>query len=274
MLINSTLTPPVAKIHWHDGLGEPLILLHGWGMNGAVWAPLVPWLHSCGLRVGVVTLPGYGGTEASSWDDNLALLAQDLWGQIPSGGCHLLGWSLGGLIATEMALQAPDRTRSLCTIASSPCFVEQPEWPGISAPVLARFGQQLQQDLKKTISDFLALQGLGSVSARADIRALKQAIFALPLAEATTLQAGLQLLQSTDQRQQLMQLQGRWLRIYGANDALVPKAALAQVDDYWKASCAQAGSRQTQSLVIPGAGHAPFISHFDLVSRALAAFYQ
>ncbi|MFI3245261.1 MAG: pimeloyl-ACP methyl ester esterase BioH [Ferrimonas sp.] len=263
----------MAKIHWHDGHGEAVILLHGWGMNGAVWAQLVPWLQTCGLRVGVVTLPGYGGIEASSWDDNLALLAQELWRQIPCD-CHLLGWSLGGLIATEMALQAPERTRSLCTIASSPCFVEQPEWPGISAPVLARFGQQLQQDLKKTISDFLALQGMGSVSARADIRALKQAIFALPLAEATTLQAGLQLLQSTDQRPQLRQLQGRWLRIYGANDALVPKTTLAQVDEYWDAPSAQAGSRQTQSIVIPEAGHAPFISHFDLVSRALAAFYQ
>jgi pimeloyl-[acyl-carrier protein] methyl ester esterase len=42
-----------------------------------------------------------------------------------------LGWSLGGLVASQIALPHPERVQALVT-ASSPCFSAQEEWPGSS----------------------------------------------------------------------------------------------------------------------------------------------
>lgn len=41
-----------------------------------------------------------------------------------------LGWSLGGLVASQIALTHPERVQALVTVASSPCFSARDEWPG------------------------------------------------------------------------------------------------------------------------------------------------
>ncbi|MCV5870744.1 pimeloyl-[acyl-carrier protein] methyl ester esterase, partial [Escherichia coli] len=47
------------KLHWQSfGQGPDLVLLHGWGMNGAVWQQTVESLQPY-FRVHVVDLPGY-----------------------------------------------------------------------------------------------------------------------------------------------------------------------------------------------------------------------
>lgn len=53
------------------------------------------------------------------------------------------------------------------------------------------------------------------------------------------------------------------LRIYGALDALVPVAIVPKVDQY---------TGHGQSLIIPKAGHAPFISHPELFCQQLIDF--
>lgn len=39
-----------------------------------------------------------------------------------------LGWSLGGLVASQIALTHPERVQALVTVASSPCFSARDEW--------------------------------------------------------------------------------------------------------------------------------------------------
>ena len=80
--------------------------------------------------------------------------------------CHLLGWSLGGLVASQLALTMPERLHSLITVASSPCFMARDEWPGIAPKVLAGFNQMLAGDFMQTIERFLAIQAMGSEHAR------------------------------------------------------------------------------------------------------------
>src|SRR5690606_40123305 len=50
--------------------------------------------------------------------------------------CHLIGWSLGGLVATELALRHPHRFYSVTSVASSPYFPATADWPGIDPHVL------------------------------------------------------------------------------------------------------------------------------------------
>lgn len=260
--MSSKLYPDTENIHW-QGDGPAIVLIHGWGMNSAVWQQLTEALVAAGLCVGVVDLPGFGGTPRREPSDNIDDWVSCLWQQIPAN-CHLLGWSLGGLVATKMALTEPQRSLSLCTIASSPCFEQQTGWPGIKPNVLANFASQLQTDIDATIRGFFALQGMGSSSARADVRNLQRAVMAKPQADSVALAGALAMLKQVDLRAEIAAIQLPWLRIYGRNDALVPKAVVAPVT---------ALAPSSQLLLIDGAGHAPFISCYKIVCKSLIEFY-
>ncbi|HDX8592802.1 TPA: pimeloyl-ACP methyl ester esterase BioH [Aeromonas dhakensis] len=233
------------------GQGPDLVLLHGWGMNGAVWHGIVPAL-AARYRVHLVDLPGFGNSPlAGGIEYSLPWLAEQVAAILPEQ-CHLLGWSLGGLVASQLALNHPERLHSLITVASSPCFMAQGEWPGIAPKVLAGFNQMLAGDFKQTIERFLAIQAMGSEHARDDIRQLRHWLAERPAPQLAALEAGLGLLADVDLRDELAQLNLPWLRVYGRLDSLVPKASIPLLDERYPAS---------RSVVLEKASHAPFISH-------------
>ncbi|MNG97665.1 Pimeloyl-[acyl-carrier protein] methyl ester esterase [compost metagenome] len=233
------------------GQGPDLVLLHGWGMNGAVWHGIAQQLADH-YRVHLVDLPGFGNSPLNDGSDySLPWLAEQVAGVLPER-CHLLGWSLGGLVASQLALTHPERVQSLITVASSPCFMARDEWPGIAPKVLAGFNQMLAGDFKQTIERFLAIQAMGSEHARDDIRQLRHWLAERPAPQLAALEAGLGLLADVDLRDELTTLSLPWLRIYGRLDSLVPKAAIPLLDERYPHS---------RSLVLDKASHAPFISH-------------
>ena len=233
------------------GQGPDLVLLHGWGMNGAVWHGIAQQLADH-YRVHLVDLPGFGNSPLNDGSDySLPWLAEQVAGVLPER-CHLLGWSLGGLVASQLALTHPERVQSLITVASSPCFMARDEWPGIAPKVLAGFNQMLAGDFKQTIERFLAIQAMGSEHARDDIRQLRHWLAERPAPQLAALEAGLGLLADIDLRDELTTLSLPWLRIYGRLDSLVPKAAIPLLDERYPHS---------RSLVLDKASHAPFISH-------------
>ncbi|HDZ8833248.1 pimeloyl-ACP methyl ester esterase BioH [Aeromonas dhakensis] len=233
------------------GQGPDLVLLHGWGMNGAVWHGIVPAL-AARYRVHLVDLPGFGNSPlAGEAEYSLPWLAEQVAAILPDK-CHLLGWSLGGLVASRLALNHPERLHSVITVASSPCFMARDEWPGIAPKVLTGFNQMLAGDFKQTIERFLAIQAMGSEHARDDIRQLRHWLAERPAPQLAALEAGLGLLADVDLRDELVQLNLPWLRVYGRLDSLVPKASIPLLDERYPAS---------RSVVLEKASHAPFISH-------------
>ncbi|KAG6332625.1 hypothetical protein ID866_6459 [Astraeus odoratus] len=176
-----------------------------------------------------------------------------------------LGWSLGGLVASQIALSWPERVRALVTVASSPCFSAQEAWPGIKPDVLAGFQQQLSDDFQRTVERFLALQTMGTETARQDARALKQVVLSLPMPDVEVLNGGLEILKTADLREPLAGLSMPHLRIYGYLDGLVPRKVVPLLDSLWPDS---------ESQVIAKAAHAPFISHPTEFCSALVALSQ
>ena len=163
-----------------------------------------------------------------------------------------LGWSLGGLVASQVALSHPDRLQALVTVASSPCFSAHDSWPGIKPDVLSGFQQQLSEDFQRTVERFLALQTLGTESARQDAKALKSTVLSLPMPSPEVLNGGLEILKTADLRQPLTTLDVPFLRLYGRLDGLVPRKIIPVLDALWPKST---------SIVFDKAAHAPFISH-------------
>ncbi|CAM3739795.1 Pimeloyl-[acyl-carrier protein] methyl ester esterase [Vibrio aerogenes CECT 7868] len=239
-------------LHWQtEGEGPDLVLIHGWGMNGAVWDQTVEILkHE--YRVHVVDLPGYGHSGhccASSIEETALLVLQGAPEQ-----AVWLGWSLGGLIATHIALNHPARVKKLITVASSPKFAAQDEWRGIQPKVLKAFTSQLVDDFQLTIERFMALQAMGSPTARQDVKALKEKVLSRPAPRPEALFSGLKMLSDIDMRTQLSDISVPLLRLYGRLDGLVPVQVANDLNTLVP---------ESQSCIFSRSSHAPFITETD-----------
>lgn len=248
---------------YRETIGEGdrhLVLLHGWGLNAGVWRYTAERLapHFC---LHLIDLPGYGRSEGFG-----ALTLEEMADLVLSAmpqKASLVGWSLGGLVASQIALSAPQRVEKLITVASSPCFTANDNWPGIRPDVLQGFQHQLSEDFQRTVERFLALQTLGSNSARQDARLLKSIVLNLPMPPAEVLNGGLEILRTADLRQSMTTLTLPVLRIYGALDGLVPRKIVPLLD---------ALLPDSHSEIIEKAAHAPFISHPDAFCEIVERF--
>lgn len=252
----------MTTLYWHtEGEGKrDLVLLHGWGLNAQVWQGIATRLAPH-FRLHCVDLPGYGRSVGYGALP-LADMADIVLAQAPKQAVWL-GWSLGGLVASQAALSAPARVSALVTVASSPCFSAHEEWPGIKPTVLQGFQQQLSEDFQRTVERFLALQTLGTGSARQDARLLKRVVLEQPMPSIEVLEGGLDILRHTDLREAMASLTLPMLRIYGALDGLVPRKVASLLDERWP---------DTDSVVMAQAAHAPFISHPDTFAETVCAF--
>lgn len=250
---------------WWQTRGEGnchLVLLHGWGLNAEVWHCISEELSSH-FTLHLVDLPGFGRSQGFG---AMALeeMAECVLQQAPENAIWL-GWSLGGLVASQVALTHPERVQALVTVASSPCFSARDAWPGIKPDVLAGFQQQLSEDFQRTVERFLALQTMGTETARQDARALKKTVLALPMPPVDVLNGGLEILRTVDLRESLSSLTLPFLRLYGYLDGLVPRKVVPLLDALWP---------ESESLIFARAAHAPFISHPDAFCQALVALKQ
>lgn len=245
-----------------QGQGRDLVLLHGWAMNGDVWEDIVPTLAQH-WRVTYVDLPGHGRSLDSPRDYNLTNLAMAVTEVLPPTAV-LIGWSLGGLVATQLALNLPRRIEQLVLVASAPKFVRDASWPdGVEADVLEGFGRGLKDDYQATINRFIAIQSLGSTHARQQQRSLRQRVFRHGAPQPMALEGGLAILSHTDLRPHLPELRCDSLLIAGAHDSLFRRRAAERTQELIP---------NADLCVIDGAGHAPFLSHPEIFLAALTPF--
>ncbi len=244
------------------GHGPPLVLLHGWGMNADVWQAVLPALARRRQLI-CVDLPGHARSRAQPGGETLAAWSACLAEVVPAGA-EVLGWSLGGLLALRLALDAPERVARLILVASGPRFVQAADWPhAMASETLAGFAQGLVEDYAGTLRRFLAIQALGSEHARETLGQLREQVFRHGEPDPAALRAGLQMLLQTDLRAELPRVHCPTLLIGGERDTLFPAAAQVQTRERLPAAA---------SVLIEGAGHAPFLSHPAAFLEALSAF--
>ncbi|GHA87993.1 pimeloyl-ACP methyl ester esterase BioH [Cognatilysobacter bugurensis] len=243
------------------GRGPALGLIHGWAMHGGLFAPLVERLRDR-FTLHLVDLPGHGHARDDARALDPATLARELVERVPDA--VWLGWSLGGQIALRAALDHPQRVRGAVLVASSPRFVRGEDWPhGVSPTLFSDFGDALQRDFRGTLEGFLALEALGSESAQAELRELRTQAFARGEPAPHALLEGLKLLDAFDVRDALPRLQVPTLWLSGRRDRLVPAGAMP---------AAAALAPSARSVVIAGAGHAPFLGAADAVADEIVRF--
>src|SRR5580692_1375696 len=149
--------------HEIHGRGRDLVLLHGWSLNLRVWDELTLEL-SRRFRVIAIDLPGHGGSD---WDETASTPAAQAWRVHETLAplterYALLGWSLGGQLALDLAAALPAAIERLALIATTPKFLASPSWRcGTPRPLLARLVHRLHAEGERAVQDFLLLQVRG-----------------------------------------------------------------------------------------------------------------
>jgi pimeloyl-[acyl-carrier protein] methyl ester esterase len=246
-----------------SGAGPELVLIHGWGLHGGVWDILVPLLEPA-FRITRVDLPGHG---RSAWNGEASL--EDMMAAVLAAAPESavwLGWSLGGLVAARATVAAPARVSRLVLLASTPSFVRRPGWqPAMLPALLEAFAADLRCDYARTLNRFLALQVRGSESAGVVLRHLHGTLLAQGRPVPAALDAGLEILRTTDLRERFAEIACPVLLLQGERDSLVPPVAGRQ---------AARLIADARLRLIEGAGHAPFISRPRQVAAFLEEFLQ
>lgn len=246
------------------GDGPDLLLAHGWGMHGAIWSGLAQRLATR-HRVTLLDLPGHGHSPPALGDGDLEQWVRACLEAAPARAVWI-GWSLGGALALAAALSAPERVRGLFLVTATPRFLSAPDWPhAMGAPTLERFHQELSGDPHATLERFLALQVTGGETARATLRGLRQGLASRPAASSHALATGLRLLRDTDLRRELGRLACPNLWLFGDRDTLVPGRV---------ADALPALLPSVRTVTIPGAAHAPFLSHPGPAWETLNGFLE
>ncbi len=224
------------------GTGQDLVLLHGWGFSSALFAGLVDDYQDK-YRITLIDLPGHGRSDEvaggiQNWCDEIIKILPD--------NPILLGWSLGGLLAMNIARVL--KLSKLILLAATPKFVADENWDfGISADNFEQFHNTLRIDLSKGLKRFVSLQ----IQDKTTLKALNQSIEKFP-ASTKALNQGLDILINADLIAEFEQLNIPITVILGEYDTLVP----CQISNWY--------DKPNITTQLLKTGHLPFL-HKDFI---------
>ena len=239
------------------GQGPDVVMLHGWGLHGGVFARVAG--HLAGrFCVHLVDLPGHGASPPLA-DFDADAVADLVASHFPLP-VQVVGWSLGGLVAQHWAARHPERVKSLALVSTSPRFVRDETWPHAQErKSIEAVAASLDGAFEQTLERFLALQMMGAPAARDTLKALRGELFSHGRPQG--LLPALELLLRADARALAAGIRCPAALFCGARDAITPIGA-----GRWLAEALP----DAVLYEFPQASHAPFLSHEQDFVRALA----
>jgi pimeloyl-ACP methyl ester carboxylesterase len=235
-----------------DGSGPPLLYLHGAGAGGR-WLAFQARLAER-FDVLAPSHPGHGGAPAAEWIEHISDLAfhyLDLLDTLGLECVHLVGASLGGWIAAEMATMASPRLTSMTLI--DPVGIKVEGW---IYPFL--FGMELPELVATVFHDPMAALALAPADTSLDTLAL---LYRQNTALARV--AWNPYLYDPLLRRRLARITAPTLLCWGAHDRLAPLV------------CAEAWRKEIPGAVLrlfDGSGHVPHLEEPEAVAAAVIEF--
>ena len=256
------------QLRWYEaGQGQPVVLLHGWSTSAAAFSELADLLQdSC--RVLIPDLPGHGHSSPAPVNDSLGLatvLAAWLQTVVSGTEVTLVGWSLGGMVALEMAAAGPLPLHRLVLIGSTPRFTNAEDWPhGLPAAQVRALSRNLARRFDATLGEFFALTFAGEKLSPERLRRIRnRVVHNRPLPDRDAASALLKFLVTQDQRHLLPRITLPTLVLHGEEDRITPAGAGQALAERLP---------DGKFIGFPGLGHAPFLSSPQDMAAALRKF--
>jgi pimeloyl-[acyl-carrier protein] methyl ester esterase len=246
-----------------------LVLLHGWGSNLRVWDGLTAALARR-FRVIAIDLPGHGHSD---WDPAAHTPAAQAWRVHETLAplttrYSLLGWSLGGQFALDLAAAMPAGIERLVLVATTPRFLAAPGWScGTPGTSLEKLATAVHADPVRAVDGFLELcvRGCAARTTALALATLRSALARHGRARPEALAWGLARLKQADLRAMLPQVRRPALVISGRLDRITrPGASRALA----------AALPKGRYLSLAGAAHVPFLTHPGQFARVLRGFLR
>jgi 3-oxoadipate enol-lactonase len=240
--------------------GAPLLFLHGISGNAENFRPLVT-AFGTGRRTLAWDMPGYGNSppclELSF--DGLAGALLRLLDEARIERVHLVGHSLGGFIALELAARHPDRLASLVLYSTTAAF-GRPDGEWQKEFVATRLAPL---EAGRSMAEIATALVDGLVSPRATPEARDVAIASLSRVPPASYRAALYLVMGFDRRDALRSIAVPTLLIAGAEDRTAPAAVMARMAEKIPGA---------ELVVLDGVGHLAHLERPDAFNAALAGF--
>ena len=260
---------PIAKVNGIDlyyeihGSGHPLVLIRGLGSNADHWYEQVP-AFSAHYQTVVFDNRGIGRSEKPDGPFTISMMADDTVGLMDAlqiAKAHVLGVSLGGLIAQQIALDHADRVDGLilcCTGCGGAHTVRQPGFENRAAPE-ALYGRSREAAEQAQLNLFAA----ETIQSHPEVVQKYLETSRKHPPDADVLMRQRQAVEAFDSYEELPRIKAATLILTGAEDALVPpenSRILAQ---------RISGSRLE---IVPGGGHQVLIEQSEAVNRIVLEF--
>lgn len=242
-------------------ISDDIVLLHGWGSASQSWQPLILALQNI-ANVIALDLPGFGRSHAIP-EFTVDAVVQLIAAQLPEK-CVLIGWSLGGMFAVQIAARYPHKISRLITLATNAKFVASRDYEfAMPLAVNRQFNKSFASDPQTALKLFSGLLAQGDTNERALLKQVR-ALAKPDEINANWLQA-LELLARLDNREAFAQLTQPGLHLLAKQDALVPVAVAKEL--------VQLNAQQSVH-VFSGAAHALHWSQPEAVMQIIQDFIR
>ena len=249
-----------------DPSAENICLIHGWGAESTVWQDWATQYFSNDFHITLIDLPGSGDSPQIDTSDNLEQDWIDALANALPEKTHLLGWSLGGLLAQQLALQYPQKITSLVCLASTPRFTQNDGWTrSVSPQIIGDFIKSISIEINSVLKKFWRLQLQGSENSRVLMKELVKHMTSRKVPKLSSLNQGLILLKDMDNRDKLPQINTPTLWLLGERDPLIPQEISLNLSELQPKSHVE---------IIAGGSHVPFFSHPQQTAESLLTFWK
>ncbi|MBC9179423.1 alpha/beta fold hydrolase [Pseudoroseomonas ludipueritiae] len=233
----------------------PLLLLHSIGTTQSIWDAQAKALAGR-FRVIRPDMRGHGMSSITPGDYSMRQLAQDALALLDALGirrAHVAGTSIGGRIAQQIAVEAPERMLSLCLLNTALEFPSPARWQGIIDDV-RREGTKVLADavMPRWVVDTTlpSSRGLRRMLLRTDKTGYAGAACALRDATAADI---------------LGRIQAPCTVIAGERDPAAPAEAVTAL---------QAAIPGAELVMLPGAGHITTYEFADAVTAQMQTHFD
>jgi len=236
-----------------------LVFVHGWGQSPQTWHAQRDYF-STRCEMEMFCLPGHGGAADMLPETWLDTLQQ----QLPAAPHILIGWSLGGMLALQLARRNIPMLRGLVLVSTTPCFRMRADWPhGCSDALFSGFQDSLSNNSERLLGRFFSLMLQGDeVDRRRYLDIVRRVVDRKNPPTQAGLQAGLSLLGDLDLRAMLADITLPTLIVHGTGDSIVPLAAARFLDR----------ALPYATLRTLPAGHAPHLTQTQKFNQILEAW--